>query len=63
MKVIPTKELIVLLEHCDRETLNSRQMENIYKRYGDDYYIDEVSREYELCKENPERKEFLRGLS
>lgn len=57
------KELIILLEHCDKETLNSRQMENIYKRYGDDYYIDEVSGEYELCKENSERKEFLRGMS
>ena len=57
MKVIPTNELIVLLQHCDYEFLNLDDMTRLFEYYGDDYYVDRDFGEY--CKENDERKNFV----
>ena len=57
MKIIPTNELITLLQHCDYGFLNLDDMARLFEKYGDDYYVDRDFGEY--CKENDERKNFV----
>ena len=63
MKAMPIKELIPMLETLldGREIIREDEMQNLFKRYGDDYFREVSSwKGYELCKENELRKEWLK---
>ena len=62
MKCIPAKELSKLLSgNVSVSLLSLKNMEYVFDRYGDDYFI--VDGEFALCKENGERKELLSKMS
>ena len=62
MKAIPIKELIPMLESLldEHEIIREDEIQNLFKRYGDDYFKDSSWKEYELCKENELRKELFK---
>ena len=62
MKAIPIKELITMLESLldEHEIIREDEIRNLFERYGDDYFKDSSWKEYELCKENELRKEWLK---
>ena len=58
MKCIPAKELSKILSgKVSVELLSLKNMEYVFDRYGDDYFV--VDGELTLCTENEERKAFL----
>ena len=59
MKVIPTNELIILLQHCDYKTLNLGDMERLFEYYGDDYYADQEFTSSGYMTKNAERENFI----
>lgn len=61
MKCMPAKELSKILSgKVSVELLSLKNMEYVFDRYGDDYFV--VDGELALCKENEERKKFLEKM-
>ena len=61
MKCIPARELSKILSgKVSVELLSLKNMEYVFDRYGDDYFV--VDGELDLCKENEERKKFLEKM-
>lgn len=63
MKIIPNDELMVLLNVVTRddkpiELLDMRDMEEVFNKFGDDWFV--VDGDLELVKSNENRKEVMR---
>lgn len=61
MKVIPKKDLIVLLEkEVEQELLTRYIFDDLFEDYGDDWFISDVDRtKYKLYNVNEERKKII----
>ena len=61
MKVIPKKDLIILLEkEVEQELLTRYVFDDLFEDYGDDWYISDVDRtKYKLYNVNEERKKII----
>ena len=59
MKLIPTKDLVILLQMSGREIYSKDMLSELLDNYGDDYYASQDNRsELELTKTN-ELREFI----
>lgn len=65
MKIIPKNELIIMLQEGlqDIKLISQTMMENIFERYGDDYFKPDMNwyADWELSNENEERKRLMRS--
>lgn len=61
MKVIPKKDLIILLEkEVEQELLTRYVFDSLFEDYGDDWFISDVDRtKYKLYNVNEERKKII----
>ena len=61
MKVIPKKDLIILLEkEVEQELLTRYIFDDLFEDYGDDWFISDVDRtKYKLYNVNEERKKII----
>lgn len=61
MKVIPKKDLIILLEkEVEQELLTRYIFDGLFEDYGDDWFISDVDRtKYKLYNVNEERKKII----
>lgn len=63
MKVISNRDLIkLLLIHGIDKGNDQHSIARIFETYGDDYFTEMGQWNFELCKENEERKELFRKL-
>ena len=62
MKFIPLDQLIVILQSGEKKMIDIRYLEYIFNLFGDDYYINRDTAEYELSLENEARKHFIRRI-
>lgn len=66
MKMIPKNELIIMLQKKgleDIELISKDMMENIFERYGDDYFKPDMNffADWELCTKNEKRERLMEG--
>lgn len=61
MKVIPKKDLIILLEkEVEQELLTRYLFDDLFEDYGDDWFISDIDRtKYKLYNVNEERKKII----
>lgn len=63
MKVIPKKEIIMLLEKkVEGELLTRCVFDELFELYGDDWFISDTDHtKYTLCKVNIERERVIKS--
>ena len=60
MKVIPKNELITILSNLNCDSFTVDMIKGLFEEYGDDYYKrDNFYSDWELSKENVQRKYLL----
>lgn len=61
MKVIPKKDLIILIEKkVESELLTEDVFNYLFETYGDDWFISDTDHtQYSLCNKNKEREKIV----
>ena len=59
IKVIPTNELVLILQSRRAEAYDTQTILNLFNDYGDDYDIDGDTQVFRISNENQCRKELI----